>query len=61
VQARLADEGLPGGRRSQAGTTALSGGQAQPAPASSRFNPLAVPLGGPVSGLRLEELGAGWA
>ena len=44
------EEGLPHGSHSQTGTTTHSGGQAQPAPASSRLNPLAVPWD-PVLGL----------
>ncbi len=44
------DEGLPHGSRSQIGTTTHSGGQAQPAPASSKLNHLAVPWD-PVLGL----------
>ncbi len=44
------DEGLPHGSRSQIGTMTHSGGQAQPAPASSKLNHLAVPWD-PVLGL----------
>ncbi|DBA93289.1 TPA: hypothetical protein ACH3X2_003573 [Trebouxia sp. C0005] len=43
VLPRVADEGLPPGRRSQIGPTTHSADQAQPAPGISSINPLAVP------------------